>query len=979
MPQDNTNYEIERELAARKGQVYRPAGDLAAPAPAGVNPNAPSAQNPNAASRMPQAYAQPGRPAQQPQSAGMPLDVFAALEEQPAQARSPQTAKSAVPLDAYTQPGRPAQQSQNAGMPLDVFASLTDRPAPAQQPVPRQAPSPRPQRPAAPREDATTIYRNPPPARAPREDATTLYNNPAPARAAGTDDRTRVSRPPQKAAGNGNGRGAGGKGGGRSGGGNGGGGKGSAGKGGKASRKKTMKYVLKNMLKTAFVLGCVLVIVLSFMAISVAQYLVEATADDDLILNLETRKTAQTGYILAKDPTTGEWLEYQKLVSESNSIWVPLHQISPYLKDAVISTEDREFESHGGFSVKRTAFAAFNEVFHVRDNTFGASTIDQQLVKNLTGEKEVVGADGEKGAGYQRKMREIYRAVGLNNRYSKDMILEAYLNTLPLSGTIVGVQAAAKEYFYKDVWDLELHEAAMIAGITQFPTQYNPYNHPENCKDRRNDVLFFMYDNGKITEEEMLAACALPLGLYEGARQEDAFANEAGVNSYFSDTVFEAVVGDLVEQGVVESREAAIRMYYNGGLRIESTVDLTLQTEMERVYELGWGEGGLFPESVTTDVEVENDDGTVTTQTVHPQSSMAVMDYNGELKGIVGGIGPKTESLVLNRAYQSPRPIGSTMKPLTSYALGIDYNLITYSSMLMDAAVASRNPSSPTRDAEGNVVFDWPYNYGESTSNNVNVLVCDAVASSKNTVPALVATWLGKETLYSHLQDTLEISTLMEGENYDLNYAPLVLGALSKGISAYELAAAYAIFGGTDSYGVFNSPHCYTRVLDAFGNVVLQPQQITVQAIKPESAYVVNRLLSGVLRGNGGTARGMALNYMDSVAKTGTTTDDKDRWFVGLTPYYISAVWWGYDTNQEINWSAAASTNPPPNVWKSIMETVQADKPEMAFPAQPEGVVERKFCRESGLIASENCPDTQLGYYTSENVPEVCTLHTGEA
>ncbi len=732
--------------------------------------------------------------------------------------------------------------------------------------------------------------------------------------------------------------------------------------------KKTAKYVLLNLLKGFFVLCCVGVMLLSMLAVSISKYVVETTADDDLKLNLYNLKLPQNSYILAWDEDKNDWVEYQKFTGQSsNSIWVPLEGISPYLKDAVIATEDKDFEKHNGFSWYRTIMAAVNEVFHFQTQ-FGASTLDQQLVKNLTGDKD---------NDYRRKIREIFRAIGLNNQYPKDMILEAYLNTLPLSGTIVGVQAAATEYFYKDVADLTLSEAALIAGITKSPGTYNPFTNPDNALKRRNVVLGQMLKYDKITQAQYDEAVAQPLGLYDGPRQEDEYRPEEGVTSYFTDAVFEEVVRDLVAKGIADSREGAIKMLYTGGLRIEATVDLKLQAKMEEVYALGYGEGGLFPESVTAEVEVRDADGNVTTQTVHPQSTMAVMNYDGELVGVVGGMGEKTASLSLNRATQSPRPVGSTMKPIATYALGIDYGLIDYSRLIPDLGVQPRDPSNPKVDPEtGAVINDWPRNYSGDPTGNL-VPVSDAIAQSLNTVPVRIATWLGKETLYEFLRDTLEISTLSDPE--DIDYSPLVLGGMHKGITAYELAAAYTIFGGEDTYGVFNSAHCYRRVLDASGNVIMEPDITTVQAISPEAGFVMNRLLSNVLRANGGTARGMALDYMDSVAKTGTTTDDFDRWFVGLTPYYVSAVWWGYDTNIQIKWSPKASTNPPPVVWKNIMEEVQADKPEISFPDMPQGVSKETFCRDSGQLAGPNCTNTQTGYYISSDLPEICQLHADGA
>ncbi len=703
--------------------------------------------------------------------------------------------------------------------------------------------------------------------------------------------------------------------------------------------------VIGNIFKAFVVMMCIGLIAIALVGVQVTAYVVETTADDDVLLDLELLQLPQTGYILAKDPATDDWIEYQQLSRESNSEWVPLDQIPQDLIDAVVATEDREFYVHSGVSLERTVYAALNEVFQFQ-STFGGSTIDQQLVKNITDDRAV---DGE--AGYQRKIREIFRAWDLNTRYSKDMIMEAYLNTLPLSGTIVGVQAGAREYFNKDVNELTLAECAVIAGITRAPTYYSPLQNPDNALERRDDVLYFMLETGSITQAEFDAAVASPLGLNLG-HEEEILTSGQEITSYFTDAVFESVVTDLVEQGICSSREAAIDFYYTEGLRIESTVDLRLQEEMERLYELEVGEeGSPFPAAVSATDEAGN--------TIYPQSAMAVVRYDGSLAGVVGGIGEKEESLGLNRATQAVRQVGSTMKPIGAYALGIDLGVVTYSTRVPDTYVI---PSQ-----------NWPVNYGPSAPSNQTVPVYSAVAQSLNTIPAHIGEWVGVQTLYDFLEGTLEISTLVpDGNVNDVALSPLVLGGMTEGMIPAELAAAYTMFGGEETYGVHNTLHCYERVTDSRGNIVMEPEIASMQAISPESGYIMNRLLAGVLTQPGATAYGMGLQTSDAVAKTGTTSDDKDRWFVGLTPNYVAAVWWGYDQNEVINWSPSASTNPPPLVWREVMENVQAEMPESAFPERPAGVVEMAYCVDTGLLAGDACANRGVGYYSEDNLPAVC-------
>ncbi len=724
---------------------------------------------------------------------------------------------------------------------------------------------------------------------------------------------------------------------------------------------QTAKIVVFNLLKAAFVTLCACLVVAAIVMVNVTSYVLKTMENDDVMLNLESQSMPQVGYILARDPATGEWIEYQKNTSGSiNNIWVSYEQIPQALKDAAVSTEDREFFEHGGFNLRRTIGAAANEFLMFQDQ-FGASTIDQQLVKNLT-KDDVVSEDGDRTAGYERKIREIFRAVGLNNRYSKEQILEAYLNTMGLSGNIVGVQAAAHEYFYKDVSELSIAECALIVGITKAPGAYNPYLHPEAAMKRRDDVLTFMRDNAKITEEQYQEALVQPLGLYEGARQEDESTTDSGATSYFTDAVFEQVVHDLVEQGIMPNREAAINYYYTGGLRIEATIDLKLQAEMEKLYELGYGEGGAFPATEFLPAGSTDANGNVVTSDTYAQSAMAVVRYDGSLAGVVGGIGEKEVSLGLNRATQSPRPVGSTMKPVAAYPMALDNGLINYGSLIPDSYVLS-NP-------------DWPVNYGPTAPTNNLVPVYYAIANSMNTVAAWVGNVVGVEEMYDFAANTLEISTLVnEGDVNDHGLSPLVLGGMTKGISAAELANAYTMYGGESTYGGFTSLHTYERVLDANGNIVMLADKTQSQAISPQTGYIMNRLLSNVLRIQGGTANGMALETTDSVGKTGTTSDNKDRWFVGLTPNYVTACWWGYDSNDVLKLPAGTTTNPPTIAWKMLMDTIQADMEPKEFPPRPDGVEELAFCRDSGLLAGEKCTNRMTGFYNTEYKPDVCTIH----
>ncbi len=765
----------------------------------------------------------------------------------------------------------------------------------------------------------------------------------------------------------------------------------------RVSAASVLGGMLVNVLKLLLVILCIGLMSVSVLAVQVAQFVVAETQNDDNILDLENIKLNQTSYIMAlnhENPNAKEeddWVEYQELIGTENRIWVPLSEIPDNLKNAIIATEDRQFRDHHGVSFERTAYALLNEVLGLEDRSFGASTIDQQLVKNLTGDDDVVDESGDATAGYKRKMREIYRAWGLNNRYSKDMILEAYLNTMGLSERIAGVQAGALEYFGKNVSDLSLSECALIAGITQKPTSYSPFQNPDAALVRRDDVLTFMRNEKYIDEESYQQALKEPLGVTQRTTKEGS-EDSRTIFNYFSDTVFNEVVEDLMEQKGL-GYDQAVQQVYTGGYRIYATVEQNVQLALEDMYLDGYDEeNGFFLDPARfpgyaarlTITETEKDEaGEVLSETtVMPQSACAVVNYDGELVAVVGGIGEKDKSLSLNRAVGTVdatgkvtgtvRQVGSTMKPLAAYALGIDKGIITYSTGVQDIGLLSRDPIAKPN------AKDWPKNFNDRYR-KAPLPVCSAIAESTNTVAAQVGIWVGREPMFEFLTETLQVSSLVRPNDVDI--APLVLGSMHYGMSLYELAGAYQMFGGNNTYGVYNSLHSYLRVEDSRGNIVLEPEMTTVQAIDPQSGYIMNRLLSNVLRGNvpgaSPTARGMAPEgEMDSVAKTGTTSDDKDRLFVGLTPYYVTAVWWGYDQDHDFlgKWGPNAATNVPPNVWKNLMETVQADLPVKAFPDAPDAVQELYFCTSSGGRARSGCP-SMLGYYADFAIPEYCPGH----
>lgn len=729
---------------------------------------------------------------------------------------------------------------------------------------------------------------------------------------------------------------------------------------GKKQKKEKPKRPLRRRILRALCFFVLICTVLGSAAL--AGYLHMATRYDYLWLELEQLPYRDGTVLYAQDSDTGEWAEYARLESTQQKFWVDIEEMPENLLNAFVAIEDKTFYDHHGISVHRTIFAVLNEAIHMVTGSYiggikqGASTIDQQLIKNLTRDEEASGIDG-----YLRKVREIYRALVLDAKYDKTEILEAYLNVISFTGNTAGVGAESVKLFNKPVSELTLEQCASLAAITKNPSRYNPVTNPENHIERRNYVLYEMWQQGYITEDEYNTACAQPIGLEEGVVD----VPETETTSYFTDKVIEDVRDALVEEYDL-SREEASNLLYNGGLQIYTTVDPDLQEAMEQVMEDSYTSYFSMP-AVETQACVYNEDGTPAVdengdpvyETVWetPQAAMVSVDYEGRLRAVVGGVGEKEISRGLNRATGAARQVGSTMKPIGAYVLALQNDKITWSTPFLD------EPVMQVEDESTGEMRDWPANVTQ-TYTGKNILVSDALAESVNTVAVRVGMEAGIRNIYNFVTKQLHITTLTKD---DVDAGPMVLGSSTHGITPYELAGAYMIFG---SGGTYTTQHCYERVESGAGRVLLVPDVETEQVIDSDTAYIMNRLLRGVMEGSG-TASGYSVpGEMDSVGKTGTTSDNRDFWFVGLTPYYVTATWYGYDSNFELNYTAG--TTAPTRAWREVMRRAQSGLEAKDFPADA-GVVEREYCTVSGDLASDSCRSTAVGYYKAGALPDVCT------
>lgn len=766
---------------------------------------------------------------------------------------------------------------------------------------------------------------------------------------------------------------------------------------------------------------CLCIMAASVGGVLLSMYIVQVTADDGETLDLDNQKNRQTSIIYDINGN-----EYASLSRNENRIWRELSAMPENLQNAVIAIEDKNFRTEPGINLKGTIGAALNAFTGNRiwGTNRGASTLEQQLIKNLTGDSE---------QDNMRKVREIFRALGLDNKYSKETILEAYLNTIPLTGIIHGMEAGSIEYFGKHVEDLTLAECATLASITKNPTKYNPATNPEELIKRRNHVLYEMYTQGYITEAEFNAAKAETVTLTEKTSTTEN-ATRSSSNSWFTDALYTQLLSQLQEDLNYTADEAK-ELIFSGGLRIYSTVDPTVQAGIEKtmyneddLIPALWHEEPVclrdYPADSSSWDEVQYDDATglpitkegyavygqeaipvyadeegttlkMGTSTdpdypndttvylcvyekVRTQAAMAIVDYSGNILAIGGGIGEKKYDLGFNRAT-SPHQTGSTMKPIGAYALALDYKLINYSSQILDSPYYSAedkkvlkdqyigvmSPYSEAAQSRSDVWRAWPTNYGGVGGQGNPMLVYDALQQSYNTVAVWVGDMVGVDYLYNFVHDTLECSYI-SAEN-DMDLGPLVLGSQSSGLTVVQLAGAYTMF----NTGTFTTPHYYTEITDYQGNMILDNNKYinTTQAISADTAYIMNRMMWNVLHSRKGTAYGKAPDgEMDSVAKTGTTSNYKDYTFAGLTPYYVTAIWWGCDRPTEMDTLGKAGKNASPiqYAWKALMENLQADLPVKEF-AKGENVVEKHFDTSTGAIISSG---GSVGYYTEDNLPD---------
>lgn len=699
----------------------------------------------------------------------------------------------------------------------------------------------------------------------------------------------------------------------------------------KTKRKRSKERFLKTFL-TVMLVGIITVSIVMGTFIVYVFTAVDGTMDEDL----DDLKLNFTTTIYVQNEKTEQWEEYQRLHGIFNRIWVSYDRdaaealtpdytgIPQNLVDAFVAVEDKRFFDHDGVDWKRTVGSFINMFVPIYSSVQGGSTITQQLVKNLT---------GDASRKPSRKMREIMRARYLEGHYSKDTIIECYLNTIAMGHGTYGVEVAANYYFDKSVHELTLLECASLASITKSPSNYAPDDEPENNKNRRETVLALMLEQKKITKEEHDAALQEEFNL---VASKDAL-NENEVNNYFVDALIAQVTKDISEKYGYDLTHAA-NNFYSGGYKIYATIDPEIQATVDKVF------------SDSKKYGLKGKDGQLL------QGAITVADYEGHVLGLAGGIGEKTVNLGLsgfNRATDAVRQPGSTMKPIAAYAPAIENGLINYSSRVNDVAT----------NYNGWTPVNWYKGYWG------NISVEYALERSVNSIPVYLVNKIGPQVSFDFLTQKLGITTLTAE---DVNLSPLGMGGTNGGITTFESAAAYAVFGNG---GFYYEPTLYYAVYDQKGEEILSPKSEPTVAISDDTATVMNKLLQNVVYGSNGTGRGAAgyIPNMKVYAKTGTSNNANDLWFVGGSPYYVASCWCGYDTQQAISDSAIAL-----KMWGAVMSEAHKGLEAKEFEISS-FAADRYYCTSTGLLATENCPSKDVGWYRRNDIPSVCTEHAGTA
>lgn len=679
--------------------------------------------------------------------------------------------------------------------------------------------------------------------------------------------------------------------------------------------KRFFKGLCKFLL-TAFTI-CFVALFIAGISLSIYIF---TLASEPTGIDLKAKSLNQTSFIYIKDDETGEFKEYQTLYSTENRIWVDNQDIPQAMKDAVVAIEDKRFYEHNGVDWARTLSAVVN--LATGEDTYGGSTITQQLIKNITDDNEV---------SINRKLREICKALKLEDEYTKDQILEAYLNVVNFGNNCQGVESAAQLYFDKSIKDCSIAECAAIAGITQNPSLWNPLVYPDNNKQRREIVINEMYDQGKITKSEydnaMKESANMTFVGFKNTKEDDD--DNDYVQNWYIDQVFYDLREDLALYYNI-SEEAASEKLYTEGLKIYCAMDEKMQSYMEEAAQ-------SIDKSYDYDLQI----GSV------------LMGFDGRVIATVGSSKKKTQALEWDRATHSKLQPGSSIKPVIVYPYAIDNKLLYYSSVVKD------EPVDNWKDENGQLV-SGPNNayYGYKG----DMLLPDAIEWSSNATAVQTMNLIGGPSVaYEQAVTKMGFKSLSEQDTQ--NTGALSMGGMNGGVSVREMAASYNYLGNG---GLYYEPYTYYYVTDSEDNIIIDNREaVPKQAYSAETASIMNRLLSYNVTNSAHTnAQYARISGWDIIGKTGTTDDDKDSWFCGLSPYATMATWCGFDQPASIS-----NTSTSARFFSNVMAKYLEGKEQKEYNLSP-NLVEAQYNPYNGLIVTTDSPmGKYIGYYTEDNMP----------
>ena len=649
--------------------------------------------------------------------------------------------------------------------------------------------------------------------------------------------------------------------------------------------------------------------------------------DEELFFTGTVDRTTRLYYYEHEGNGEPKELSSDRISGYENALYCPLSEMSGDLKNAFIAIEDKRFFDHGGIDWLRTA-SAVKDYLQKREAHFGGSTITQQLVKNLTGDSE---------RSPSRKVSELIRAAKLEEKMTKEQILEQYLNVVNLAENCYGVRTAANAYFSKEPRDLTLEESATIAAITNNPSRYDPIRHPTENRARRNVILSEMYKQGLIGEEEYREAASKDVELRVSKE-----SLSGRINSWFADLVVSDVIKALVtERGMSEA--AASRLVYCGGLKIYTTVDPRLQAEVESFYK----NSENFP---------THENGK------KAQSAFMIVDpKSGDILAVAGAVGEKSSNRVQNYATDTKRPSGSVIKPLSVYAPAFQKGLITYATVFDDVPKQFRENGAP-----------WPKNSPNIYRGLTNINA--ALAHSVNTVSVSVLERLGTGSSYRFLTKELGFHSLDAVK--DTGAAALALGQQHQGVSLSELVGGYTALANG---GVYEGVRSFYKVVDNGDKVLLERESAEKRVLDAENAAIMTMLLRQVTAN--GTAKSITLKEkVDVAGKTGTSSNSCDKWFIGYTPELLAGVWYGYEYPDSLS---DVKGNPALSIFDELMQkTIEIRGVKQRQFETLDNLVAVRYCRDSGKLPGDACrfdprgDRCEVGYFKRGTEPtERCDCH----